>query len=622
MTYTTQSLGNGFFHHGVATTTSNHRGIVATTDGEGRNVVLVWLFDHRGGYALLCIDAETGQSEEFPLPFPPGHDCPFASILSSRNRYYTHFNSHFVEFDAEKREFTFCRQTVPQMSMGMTEDDRGRIWSASYPDSGLVCYDPATEKFKDYGHVYDQNWRQYQRSVAADDTGWIYFAVGNTASQIIAFEPESGQATPIMDESERETGTAHVYRNLNGKVYGLTVSGSDIWYELYKGRATRVSQHEQQNEKPIITSHQGLFHRDFPDGSRLIECDLIDQRLVVDSPCGERRELGFDYTSEGAHLMGLAAAPDGTICGGTAFPMRFFSFNPKTDQWINRESHGQWNTVARQGDRFFVGGYTHGYLLEWDPSRPWIRTDKDNPDSNPRFLTECEPDINRPHALLAHPDGKNVILAGTPGYGYTGGGLLFWDRETETATLLKHTDILPDHSTFSIAPLSVDKLLCGTTTSPGTGGERIAEVAELYIIDMETRELDWHEVVHDDAEEYTDLCPGSDNLIYGIVNRCRFFVFDPGTRKIVHEEDFDDHLGKTNYQQGPRIFVPASGDTVYMLLVKGIAEINPSTYEIKLLAESPFPIGPGGDLLDGRIYFASGSHVYSYQLPDVLDRST
>ena len=47
MTHTTQSLGNGFFHHGVATATSNHRGIVTTTDGEGRNVVLVWLFDPR-----------------------------------------------------------------------------------------------------------------------------------------------------------------------------------------------------------------------------------------------------------------------------------------------------------------------------------------------------------------------------------------------------------------------------------------------------------------------------------------------------------------------------------------------------------------------------------------------
>ena len=31
-----------------------------------------------------------------------------------------------------------------------------------------------------------------------------------------------------------------------------------------------------------------------------------------------------------------------------------------------------------------------------------------------------------------------------------------------------------------------------------------------------------------------------------------------------------------------------------------------------MLAESPVPIGSGGDYLDGRIYFASGSHVYSY----------
>jgi hypothetical protein len=78
-----EDLGDGFLHHGVATAVSNHRGTVATVDGRGRNVVLVWLFDHRGGYALLMIDAETGDSEEFSVPFPPGGDCPYASILSS-----------------------------------------------------------------------------------------------------------------------------------------------------------------------------------------------------------------------------------------------------------------------------------------------------------------------------------------------------------------------------------------------------------------------------------------------------------------------------------------------------------------------------------------------------------
>ena len=75
--------------------------------------------------------------------------------------------------------------------------------------------------------------------------------------------------------------------------------------------------------------------------------------------------------------MGVAAAPDGTICGGTAFPMRFFSFDPRKDKLVNREAYGQWNTVARQGDRFFVGGYGHGFLLEWDPARPWVDTVKD-----------------------------------------------------------------------------------------------------------------------------------------------------------------------------------------------------------------------------------------------------
>ena len=180
-----EDLGNGFLHHGVATPVSNHRGTVATVDGEGRDVVLVWLFDHRGGYAILAIDADTGKSQEIPMPFPPGGDCPYSSILSTKNKFYTHFNSYFAEFDPEKLAFTFFQETAPQMAMGMTEDDEGVIWSVTYPDSGVVSFNPETREFKDYGHVYKQNWRQYQRYVAADDQGWIYFGVGSTASQIV-----------------------------------------------------------------------------------------------------------------------------------------------------------------------------------------------------------------------------------------------------------------------------------------------------------------------------------------------------------------------------------------------------------------------------------------------------
>jgi len=613
----TTDLGNGFIDHGVATPISNHRGIVATVDVDGRDVALVWLFDHRGGYALLMVDADTGESREFPVPFPTGGDCPYSSILSSRNRFYSQYNGYFVEFDTVQAQFTFCRQTFPQMAMGMTEDDRGRIWSVTYPNSGVVCFDPETREFRDYGSVHQENWQQYQRYLAADDAGWVYFALGNTASQIIMLDPESGAATPVLPEAERVTGPAYLYRDLNGKVYGQALEGAEGgWYELYRGQATKVGTLERKQSKPIITSSQGLFHDRFPDGCILKRCDLTDRVIAVEDPAtGAVREHAFDYSTDGAHLMGLAAAPDGTICGGTAFPMRFFSLDPRTGEWSNRPAYLQFNTVARQGDRFFFGGYIKGFLLEWDPSQPWVDTVKGDPAGNPRWLIECDPDIYRPHKLLAHPDGKTLVLAGTPGYGYTGGGLLFWDRETGSGTLVKHTEILPEHSTMSLVALPGGKLLGGSTTDPGTGGERKAKEAELYIMDMASKRVEWREVIIPGVQGYIDLCLGPNGIVYGIADGVRFFAFDPAERRLLHLEDTEKRFGPTGYQQGHRKLVLGPDGALYVLFLHAITRVDYATHQLTKLVEPPIDVYYGGDILNGRLYFASTSHLYSWGLP-------
>lgn len=613
---TTQALGNGFYDHGVATPISNHRGTVATVDGDGRNVVLVWLFDHRGGYAILMIDAETGESEDFAVPFPPGGDCPFASILSSCNKYYTHFNSYFSEFDPVQRAFTFYEKTAPQMAMSMTEDDEGRIWSATYPNSGVVCYDPHTKTFRDYGHLYDQNWRQYPRSVATDGAGWVYLGVGSTAGQIMALEPETGVATPMILEAERGQGFAHVYRDLDGKVYGQRVADQDDqWIAFFEGKSDFVGVLTEKREREYVAGSQALFHRTFPDGKEMQVCDLVERTLtVLDPATGKEKTVSFDYTSDGAHLMGVAVAPDNTLCGGTAFPMRFFSYDPEDDAWLNRASYGQWNTVARQNDRFFVGGYTGGFLLEWDPASPWVPTEKEEAGCNPQFLYECKPSINRPHALLAHPDGKTVVLAGTPDYGYTGGGLLIWDWEKAEGVHLEHVDLLPEHSTQSLVALNDGNVLGGSTTAAGTGGEQKAEQAELYVLDLTTKRIVWHEPVFEGAQGYTDLYVRGDGLVYGVVDRKIFFVFDPVKREVIHREDVASRLGPTTSQQGPRVFVSEREDEVYMLFVKGVGRIDSGSWDISLVAESPLPVQAGGDILNGRIYFASGSHLCSYRL--------
>jgi len=606
-----RDLGSGFMDHGVATPISNHRGTVTTVDGDGNPVVLSWLMDHRGGYCLLMLDLTTGEAEQFATPWRI-HDSPFAAILSSQNRYYTHCGNWFTEFDPAKRAFTFSKATVPQMAMSMTEDDEGVIWSATYPQSGVASYNPKTGEFRDYGHVYKQNWRQYPRTVAADDTGWIYLGIGNTAAQIVMLDPASGKGIPVIPEDQRGHGRAITERDQNGKVYGRF---NDLWWELYKGKATPIEKPASRKLKRYIADSQSLFHKKAPTGDQLVSLDLVNRRVTVKTAAGETRTLAFDYESEGAHIMGIAAASNGTACGGTAFPMRFFSYDPKTDKWINRQGYGQFNTVAGTDGAFFVGGYGGGFLLEWEPTKEWVDTKKGSADCNPRFLHETKPTINRPHDLLAHPDGRHVILAGTPGYGLTGGGLLIWDRKTEKADILTHTDLLEWHSTMALVALPDGKLLGGTTVAAGTGGEPKVNEAQLYVLDMATWKIEWQEPLMKKAKNYTDMLMGPDGLVFGFADRTRFFVFDPTQRAMVHTQVMPDTIGPTTSGQGPRVFVTSPDGRIFVLFAKGIAQLNPKTYEIAMLAEAPVSIAPGGAWLDGRIYFGHGSHLYSWQVP-------
>jgi hypothetical protein len=244
-----------------------------------------------------------------------------------------------------------------------------------------------------------------------------------------------------------------------------------------------------------------------------------------------------------------------------------------------------------------------------------VATEKDNPESNPLWHRICTPILHRPHKLLAHPDGQTIVMAGTPGYGYTGGGLLFWDRESNSSELVEHTEILPDHSTMSLVSLPGGKLLGGTTTEAGTGGEQKAEVAELYLMDLGTKGIEWREPVLPGGQSYTDLCVRESGLVYGFVDRARFFVFDPGEKRVIHEMETAKAFGLTAFQQGPRVFVGSPQGEMYLLFESGIGLLDEESFVIEWVAESPVEIGNGGDILEGRLYFTSTSGLYSWELP-------
>jgi hypothetical protein len=611
-----QDLGNGFTDCGIAAPVADSRGAVATTDGAGRDVVLIWLYDSRGGYALLLVAVADGTCAQFATPFDSQGDCPYASLLSTGNKYYTAFASHFLEFDPAQRAFTHVAAVPPQMGMAMTQDRHALIWTATYPNCGLFSFDPDTRELRDYGYINQENWAQYPRSVAVGDDGWVYVGLGTGASGVFAFHPATREVRPILAPAERERGeSGEVYRDRDGRVYGLSAAGrADGWYELSGGAGRRLGRldHEADPE-PIVTGDQGLVYGSFPDGKQIAALDLRERRLVVQDPQTEgATEITLDYATEGQYLMAVAALPDGSLCGGSLWSPRFFRYNPTADTWIRGASFGQWNALTEQAGHLFVGAYHHGWLLDWDPQQPWVPTQENDPHTNPVILFEAAPVLIRPTCLLACPDGKTIIMAGTPAYGHTGGGLLFWNRETRTATLLPDTQVAPDQSTESLVPLPGGKLLGGTTTEPGTGGEKKTELAELYVMDLADKSVEWRQAVLPGVQTYTDLCLGAGGLVYGLADSRRFFVWDPTARRVVHQEDTERVFGRAHFQQGPRVFVPGEGEEVYALFEQALARVDPISHHLQLVALSPLEVSGGGAYAQGRLYFFSGSHLISY----------
>lgn len=105
-----------------------------------------------------------------------------------------------------------------------------------------------------------------------------------------------------------------------------------------------------------------------------------------------------------------------------------------------------------------------------------------------------------------------------------------------------------------------------------------------------------------------------------MVDRKRFFVFDTRERSIVHSAYLgEEEFGATVGRQAERVFVRTADGRIFLLFNKGIARLDPETYRITMVAESPSRIETGGDYLDGRIYFGTGAGIQSWQVPPVVE---
>lgn len=596
-----QAQAAGFVDHGIPTPVAQTRGVVSTVDQSGQDVILTWLQDWRGGYAILMVNAETGASQQFDVPFKPDGDEPSAIYLSSKNRLYTLFNSQFVEFDVASKRFTFHGKVNGKTAMSLTEDKDGRIWAATYPNNQLVSFNPQNSSLQNHGQLAKESWTQYPRSIAVDAHGWVYVGSGLAASQIYAYNIQSHATQALLSSSQRVSGTAVVTQSQSNVVYARNGRQQ---FMLTNGKASGLSAGAQVAESNLKGGAQNLVDREFPSGRRLVSVDMHDRTLVTRDASGQQKTVKFNYTTQGAALTFVCATGDNKVCGGTRFPMHTFYYNAGDNKFDSKQLPRQPNVMAALGSRLYVAAYPDGKLFQ----------ESENGKNEFSEVLNAYPSINRPHAMLIMGGGSQIALAGTPEYGTTGGGMMFWNRSSGQKSRIDHWHLVPNHSVQAMVELSNGMLLGGTTVAPGTGGvTKATDSSELFLMDANTHEVRWRGAPVPSAKTITDLMVGADGLVYGLADSVDLFVFNPNNRQVVSVNRFSKDLGPSVYAQGTRAFVKGADGSIYVLLYNGIGKVDTKAHTVSRVVSSPVRITVGGAAANGRIYFGSNNHLYSWK---------
>ncbi|MBT4141498.1 MAG: hypothetical protein HOE48_26570 [Candidatus Latescibacteria bacterium] len=577
---------------------------VATVDADGRRIVFTKLWTG-GNASYLCIDAETGQTEQI-YPDASGVGA-YRILLTPDNIVYDTMGDQMVAIDVPSRTMRALGEIPSGMALSFVRAGDGTVYAGIYPSATLVSYNPTTDIYTNHGALDEASWPQYLRPLAIDASGWIYGGIAIEKTQVVGMNLATGEKKRFISEEKRRRGDPTVYLGKDGQVYAQADGWG--WHVMFEGNAMPI------DTPPVEAVADGTDI--FPDGSLLASIDIPDRELFVqDVGAEESREVRFDYESTGVRLYTMIAGADGNIHGATGIPLRVWRFDPDTGAHWNRGLGGYGghiNQFARQGDVLYGAVYSTGTLLEYDPSKPY----DDAPmweSKNPRqvhYADEARDLYGRPSAVLAHSDGRHILVGGSAARVLKGSGLLIYDIETEVGTLLDRSQLIPDQGITALVSLSDDDVLIGTSTRPPTGGgEGTAKTAMIYRLNLKTHTVTGRWPFEPATPAIRDMVVAPDGLVYGLAEPNRLFVFDPLQGEILSDEPITGYGAASGYQ-APRCMIVGPDDNIYALFREAVVRIDPGTRAHTAIARPPVQITSGIAICNNRLYFGCISRLFS-----------
>ncbi|MDO8591169.1 MAG: hypothetical protein Q7R65_04315, partial [bacterium] len=424
---------------------------------------------------------------------------------------------------------------------------------------------------------------KYNSDVVAAPDGWVYSGIGVVKSNIVAYNPATGELRGLMLDSERTTGTAHLIRGIDNNAYGINNKKN---YRLLNGTATLLT------DRPPATMPRNRWS----DGT------IANPTL---------------YPGRERLVFLVSTGPDGLIYFNGTIPEYIARFDPATGQTIKLgeifNGAEAYSKLAAYG-KLFIASYPHSLLHIYDPTRPFNSSPGLTKTDNPAYYGFTAPNQDRPRAMIKGANGR-IYIADHPTYGFLGGAISWYDPATDSTGFVPTP--VPNQSLWSLANLPGGLIAIGTDIDGGPGTIPTATQTKLCVWDYnDPTRCQWEGApLRPGNTGIKSLTLGGDNLLYG-AGGSQVFAFNPVTRTI---------LATTTSPQGAAVLHRAGlmtlADGRVVALTKNSAtfiKYNKSTpggtWTFKTFAKSTL-LTSGGAIMGNYLYAASNKALVRVRIP-------
>lgn len=570
-------------------------------------------------------------------------------------------NGTLFQYDPETEAMRTIGKPVPSDTViwVLTPGKDGKVYGGTGYSQSIFEYDPVTDKAKVLTSFKTASKESHVRSLAYDAERNTLYVGGADVAKLYKYNLTTGEKTLITGFG----GKTSVYdlQYTAGKLFIRVDPGPIMYVYTPENNTLIVKANPEYNTRGFsqVSPDGRVFYTYYepkPDGGNQWSLYAYDVKT------GEYGSLGVDVKGPGiafsyaelndpkfpgVTLVGLAGnsgrafyynletgyteTPElplppqfvelyniGKSSDGKILSSGFISggglgvYSPSQDETTLYPSLGQVEGFGTLNGKVYFGVYPRASIFEYDPAKPWNRTDPSEPYNPPR-LTQLGDEQDRPVAMVGVEEENKMYIGSYPIAGKTGGALTIYDPETGVFDVKRN--IIPEHSINTLLYRD-GKLYMGTGAMDGSTSGKLA------IYDTASGTIEYETIPVEGKKSLSAFIWGPDGNLWGMALGT-LFIFDPDTKEIIYS---DDKFPTADYaHSNPRLMIGTDGNVYGSIFIGYVADKTYTSKFIKIGAESKeMEVILEGNVEKlaqddfGNFYFKYGSELMKYSDPDLV----